>query len=299
MLEINRKKQIWTDETSFNIAVYIFAIIILSIVLYPLIFVLSASFSDPVRVIEGKVWLWPSGFTLEPYKMVFSNESIWISYKNTILYTVVGTSINVFITIIAAYPLSRKDLPGRDILMFFIAFTMFFNGGLIPSYLLVKDLNMINTLWAMVIPNAIATYNLIVMRTFFQGIPTEIQESAWMDGCSNIRLLFSIIIPLSKPIIAVMLLFYGVMHWNAYFNALIYLRDRELLPLQLILREILILNQSGDDMGMGDVGMAEKVLMAESIKYSAIVISSLPMLLLYPFLQKYFVKGVMIGSIKG
>lgn len=183
--------------------------------------------------------------------------------------------------------------------MFLITFTMFFNGGLIPTYLLVKDMGMINTVWAMIVPTAIAAYNLIIMRTYFQtSIPFEIQESASIDGCSNVRMLFSIVIPLSKPIIAVIVLFYAVGHWNAYFNALIYLRDSALFPLQLILREILILNQS-DDMGMGQIGMSERVMLAESIKYSVIIVSSLPVLLIYPFIQKYFVKGVMIGSIKG
>jgi putative aldouronate transport system permease protein len=236
---------------------------------------------------------------LDPYYRVFDNEAIWTGYANTLLYTVAGTMVNIVLTILAAYPLSQRDLPGSRQLMMVITLTMFFSGGLIPTYLLVKSLGMNNTIWAMIIPGAISTYNLIVMRTFFQnGIPHEVQESAWMDGSSNFRLLLSIIIPLSMPIIAVMVLFYGVAHWNAYFNALIYLKDRELFPLQLIMREILILNQS-EDMGMDGAGMAERVLMAESIKYSVIIVSTLPILLLYPFVQKYFVKGVMIGSIKG
>lgn len=288
-----------SDEKWFDAAVYLVAFLILCLVLYPLLFVVSASFSDPVKVIEGKVWLLPQGFTLEPYKLVFENESIWTGFRNTLLYTSVGTFANVFLTIIAAYPLSRRDLPGRNAFMFLITFTMFFNGGLIPTYLLVKDMGMINTVWAMIVPTAIAAYNLIIMRTYFQtSIPFEIQESASIDGCSNVRMLFSIVIPLSKPIIAVIVLFYAVGHWNAYFNALIYLRDSALFPLQLILREILILNQS-DDMGMGQIGMSERVMLAESIKYSVIIVSSLPVLLIYPFIQKYFVKGVMIGSIKG
>lgn len=288
-----------SDEKWFDAAVYLVAFVILCLVLYPLLFVVSASFSDPVKVIEGKVWLLPQGFTLEPYKLVFENKSIWTGFRNTLLYTSVGTFANVFLTIIAAYPLSRRDLPGRNAFMFLITFTMFFNGGLIPTYLLVKDMGMINTVWAMIVPTAIAAYNLIIMRTYFQtSIPFEIQESASIDGCSNVRMLFSIIIPLSKPIIAVIVLFYAVGHWNAYFNALIYLRDSALFPLQLILREILILNQS-DDMGMGQIGMSERVMLAESIKYSVIIVSSLPVLLIYPFIQKYFVKGVMIGSIKG
>jgi putative aldouronate transport system permease protein len=287
------------DERLFEIVVYGIAAVLLVIVIYPLLFVVSASFSDPVQVVNGKVWLLPQGFTLEPYYKVVEDSSIWQGYANTVLYTVLGTLINIALTILAAFPLSQKDLPGQRQLMILITITMFFSGGLIPTYLLVKSLGMNNTIWAMIVPGAIATYNLIVMRTFFQnGIPYELQESAWMEGCSNFRLLLNIVIPLSKPIIAVMVLFYGVGHWNAYFNALIYLKDRSLFPLQLIMREILILNQS-DDMGLQGAGMAERVLMSESIKYSVIIVSSLPVLLLYPFVQKYFVQGVMIGSIKG
>lgn len=287
------------DDRIFDALVYTIAGIVLLLVLYPLLFVVSASFSDPISVIDGKVWLLPQGFTVTPYLHVFENESIWSGFRNTILYTLIGTFVNIILTILAAYPLSQRDLPGRTALMFIITITMFFSGGLIPTYLLIKSLGMINTVWAMIIPGAISTYNLIVMRTFFQnGVPFELQESAWIDGASNFRLLLTIVIPLSMPIIAVMVLFYGVGHWNAYFNAMIYLKDRELFPLQLILREILILNQS-DNMGLDGAGMTERVMMAESIKYSVIIVSSIPVLLLYPFVQKYFVQGVMIGSIKG
>lgn len=286
------------DDKIFDGIVYVITALLVVLVGYPLLFVVSASFSNPIDVVEGRVWLWPQGFTLEPYKLVLENEKIWSGYANTIFYAVAGTFINLVMTVLAAYPLSRKDLPGRQFLMFFVTFTMFFSGGLIPTYLLVKSLGMNNTVWAMLVPGAIATYNLIVMRSFFQNsIPHELQESAWMDGCNFFRMLWSIILPLSKPILAVMVLFYGVAHWNSYFNALIYLKDRDLYPLQLILREILILNQ--DDMTGGDVGMTERVMMAESIKYSVIIVSSVPVLLLYPFIQRYFVKGVMIGSIKG
>ncbi|MBB6731234.1 carbohydrate ABC transporter permease [Cohnella zeiphila] len=284
------------DEKWFNFLIYGIATITLVIVLYPLVFVLSASFSNPEKVADGSIWLLPQGLTLEPYRKVFENESIWTGYANTLFYAGAGTLVNIALTVMAAYPLSRKDLPGRQIFMFLITFTMFFSGGLIPTFLLVKSLGMINTAWAMIVPGAIATYNLIVMRTFFQtSIPVELQESAWLDGCSNIRLLIRIVLPLSKPILAVMVLFYGVGHWNAWFNALIYLKDEHLYPLQLVLREILILNQS-DDIG---AGMSERVLMSESIKYSVIIVSSVPVLLIYPFIQKYFVQGVMIGSIKG
>lgn len=286
------------DDKIFDGIVYVITALLVVLVGYPLLFVVSASFSNPIDVVEGRVWLWPQGFTLEPYKLVLENEKIWSGYANTIFYAVAGTFINLVMTVLAAFPLSRKDLPGRQFLMFFVTFTMFFSGGLIPTYLLVKSLGMNNTVWAMLVPGAIATYNLIVMRSFFQNsIPHELQESAWMDGCNFFRMLWSIILPLSKPILAVMVLFYGVAHWNSYFNALIYLKDRDLYPLQLILREILILNQ--DDMTGGDVGMTERVMMAESIKYSVIIVSSVPVLLLYPFIQRYFVKGVMIGSIKG
>ncbi|MFS0727454.1 carbohydrate ABC transporter permease [Paenibacillus sp. 1P07SE] len=286
------------DDKIFDAVVYGITVVLMVLVGYPLLFVVSASFSNPVDVIEGRVWLLPQGFTLEPYKLVFDNKQIWNGYANTVFYTAAGTLINLVLTVLAAYPLSRKDLPGRQFLMFFVTFTMFFSGGLIPTYLLVKDLGMINTVWAMLLPGAIATYNLIVMRSFFQNsIPYELQESAWMDGCSFFRMLWSVILPLSKPILAVMVLFYAVGHWNAYFNALIYLKDRDLFPLQLILREILILGQ--DDMTGGDAGMTERVMMAESIKYAVIIVSSIPVLVLYPFIQRYFVKGVMIGSIKG
>ncbi|MCY9656639.1 carbohydrate ABC transporter permease [Paenibacillus chondroitinus] len=287
------------DDKLFDTFIYIIAGMVLILVLYPLLFVVSASFSDPVHVIEGKVWLLPQGFTLEPYKHVFENDAIWQGYGNTLLYTLAGTLVNIILTVLAAYPLSQRDLPGRTFIMVLITITMFFSGGLIPTYLLIKSMGMINTVWAMILPGAISTYNLIVMRTFFQnGIPYELQESAWIDGASNFRLLLTIVIPLSTPILAVMVLFYGVGHWNAYFNAMIYLKDRELFPLQLILREILILNQS-ENMGLEGAGMTERVMMAESIKYSVIIISSLPVLALYPFVQKYFVQGVMIGSIKG
>ncbi|TBL78963.1 carbohydrate ABC transporter permease [Paenibacillus thalictri] len=287
------------DDKLFDAIVYVIAGIVLVVVLYPLLFIVSASFSDPVNVIEGKIWLLPQGLTIAPYQHVFENEAIWSGYGNTILYTLAGTLVNIVLTVLAAYPLSQRDLPGRTVMMVLITITMFFSGGLIPTYLLIKSMGMINTVWAMILPGAISTYNLIVMRTFFQnGIPYELQESAWIDGASNFRLLLTIVLPLSMPILAVMVLFYGVGHWNAYFNAMIYLKDRELFPLQLILREILILNQS-ENMGLDGAGMTERVMMAESIKYSVIIISSLPVLVLYPFVQKYFVQGVMIGSIKG
>ncbi|MDR1637682.1 MAG: carbohydrate ABC transporter permease [Treponema sp.] len=283
----------------FDIVINALGVLIIVVMLYPLLFVLSASFSDPDMVLRGDVVLLPRGLTLAPYKMVFDNAAIWQSYRNTIFYTLVGTLINISLTILAAYPLSRKDMPCRRVFTLVIVFTMYFNGGLIPTYLLVRDLRMYNTVWAVMIPAAISTYNLIVARTFFESsIPNELYESAKLDGCSNIGMLFRIVLPLSSAIVAVLVLYYGVAHWNSYFSALVYLRNERLFPLQIVLRDILILGQT-EQLGSNDVGMGEKIKMAEGIKYSVIVVSSAPILLLYPFLQKYFVKGVMIGAIKG
>jgi putative aldouronate transport system permease protein len=287
------------EDRIFDIIINSVGLIIIIMVLYPLIFVLSASFSDPDLVLRGEVIFLPKKITLEPYRMVFKNPDIWSGYRNTIFYTVFGTFINLVLTILAAYPLSRKEMPCRRIFTLIIVFTMYFNGGLIPTYLLVRDLKTYNTVWAIMIPAAISTYNLIVARTFFENsIPAELYESAKLDGCSNIRMLTMIVLPLSSAIMAVLVLYYGVAHWNSYFSALVYLRNEKLFPLQIILRDILLLGQS-EQMGSNDVGMGEKIRMAEGIKYSVIVVSSVPILLLYPFLQKYFVKGVMVGAIKG
>lgn len=283
----------------FNGVVYLAATAILVIVLLPLIFVVSASFSDPDLVLKGKVFLLPKGLTIMPYKLVFQNPDIWLGYRNTLFYTFGGTFINICMTVLAAYPLSRKDMKGRRALTLVILFTMYFNGGLIPTYLLVRDLKMDNTIWAMLIPVAISTYNLIVCKSFFESsIPSEIYESALLDGCSNARMLVSIVLPLSKAILAVLVLYYGVEHWNSFFNALVYLRNKQLYPLQIFLRDILLQGQT-EQMGSNDVGMGEKIRMAEAIKYSVIIVSSVPMLILYPFVQKYFVQGVMVGAVKG
>lgn len=283
------------------IAVNTFLLTLLSvIVIYPLLFILSSSLSNPLEVIKGNVWLFPKDITFDAYKMVFRDPNIMIGYRNTILYTLLGTAINLTLTICAAYPLSRRDFAGRNLITGLLVFTMFFSGGLIPTYLVVKSLGMVNTIWAMVIPNAVSIYNIIIMRTFLQSsIPGELQEAAFVDGCSNIGVLIRIILPLSKPILAVMVLFYGVGHWNAFFNALIYLSDRAQFPLQLVLREILIQNQMSEQI-MADVDtLASKQMMVEGIKYAVIIVASLPVLVLYPFLQKYFVKGLLIGALKG
>jgi putative aldouronate transport system permease protein len=296
------KRKLRSDSV-FEIINFIFLFFILIIVLYPLVYVISASISDPVYVNQGTMWLYPRGITFEGYQRVFQNPEIWSGYRNTILYTVAGTAINLLFTVPGAYALSRKDLKGRGVMMGLIVFTMFFGGGLIPSFLLVSWLGMLNTVWALLIPNAVAVYNLIICRTFFQtNIPKELQESAEIDGCSNTVLFLKIVLPLSAPIIAVMALYYGVTHWNSYFSAIIYLKDRSLYPLQLILREILVQNQMNDTMLMtGDdmEAMAKQARIADIIKYAVMIVSSLPIIVIYPFMQRFFMKGVLIGSVKG
>ncbi|WP_136605758.1 carbohydrate ABC transporter permease [Paenibacillus dokdonensis] len=284
----------------FNVMIYIVLSLVTVIVLYPLVFVLSASFSDPQTVLRGEMLLWPKGINLNSYVKIFQNHDILTGYSNTLLYTSIGTLINLTMTILGAYPLSRKDFVGRNAIMALFVFTMFFGGGLIPTYLLIKDLGMLNSFWVMIIPNAVSIYNIIIMRTFFQqSIPYELQEAATIDGCSNIQILSRIILPLSMPIIAVMILFYAVSHWNAFFNALLYLSDKDKFPLQLILREILIQGQTSDMVKMSTESAIKQQREVEGIKYAVLVVANIPVLILYPFLQRYFVKGVMIGAIKG
>ncbi|OMC84852.1 carbohydrate ABC transporter permease [Viridibacillus sp. FSL H8-0123] len=286
-------------DRAFNIFNIVFLAIVALLVIYPLVFVLSASLSNPQYVLSGELWLWPKEFTLDAYEKVFKNEDIINGFVNTLKYTVFGTILNVIMTILAAYPLSRRDLKGRGFIMAFIVFTMFFSGGLIPTYLLIRDLGMLNTFWVMVIPNAVAVWNIIIMRTFFQSIPHELEESAMIDGAGNFKILWSIVLPLSLPVIAVMVLFYSVGHWNSYFQALIYLQDQDKFPLQLILRQILIQGQTDDMIKATSESFLAQQLSVEGLKYAVLIVANLPMLMLYPFLQRYFVKGVMIGSLKG
>ncbi|OOG28503.1 sugar ABC transporter permease [Enterococcus casseliflavus] len=289
----------------FLIFVYVFLAISLLIVLYPLIYIVSASISNPHLVNSGEMWLLPKGITFEGYRTLLGNNSIWRGYLNTIYYTVLGTSINLLVTLPCAYALSREDFYGRRAFTNFMLVTMFLSGGLIPSYLLIRSLGMLNTVWALVIPGAVSVYNVVVTRTFFQStIPREMEEAAIVDGCSDFRLFMQIVLPLSTPIIAVMALFYGVGHWNSFFNALIYLSDRSMYPLQMILREILILqDMSSNTVSNVTSEMANmlysKQQLAQVIKYGVMIVSSLPVIIVYPFLQKYFVKGMMVGSIKG
>ena len=270
------------------------------LVLYPCIYVISASFSSGTAVQSGKVVLFPVDFSLEGYKTVFHTKTVWTGFRNSLFYTFAGTAINIVMTLTAAYCLSRDDLPGRNAVMLIFTFTMFFNGGMITSYILVQNLHLLNTVWSLLLPGAIGVYNLIIAKTFIQNsIPGELLEAARIDGCSDFMYFIRIVLPLSKAIVAVLVLFYGVGHWNSYFNAMIYLHDKALYPLTLFLREILMADQIDPSTVTDPELQAQLAQAAGVIKYALIVVSMVPVLLIYPFIQKYFVKGVMIGSVKG
>lgn len=289
------------DRWFGRINVFIVAVITV-IILYPLLFVVFASVSDPRLIFDNPLLLWPRGFTLDGYKRVFDNPDIWRGFGNAVLYTGLGTLVNVTFTTLAAYPLSRRDFKARNAVTILFTFTMFFSGGLIPTYLVNQQLGIINTLWVMILPGAVSVYNMIIMRTYFQqNIPLELEESAFIDGATDMQLLLKVVLPLSAPIMAVMLMFYGVGRWNGYFDAMIYLSDREKFPLQLILREILVQNQMGDAMNQSIMtsGQSDVNAIKQSIKYAVVVVSSVPVLLFYPVVSKYFEKGIMIGAIKG
>lgn len=287
-----------------NVVNYILLTFILVITFYPLYFVVIASISDPDLINLGKIILIPKGISFNGYKHIFADPRILLGYKNTLIYTVFGTLINLVVTIPAAYALSRKDLVGRNVITVMFIITMFFSGGLIPTFLQMKRLHLLNTRWAILILGATNMTNIVITRTFFEtNIPLELQEAAEIDGCSDFRLFFSIVLPLSSAIIAVMALFFGVAHWNNYFKALIYLSDKSLFPLQLILREILVKSEFDAQMllvGSSDTGsLMEELRTAEQIRYGLIIVATLPILLVYPFVQKYFVEGIMIGALKG
>ena len=295
-----RKVKISTGDQMFYLISGLILTAIFLLILYPCIFVVSASFSSGTAVQSGKVILWPVDISFVGYDTVFHNVNIWKGFINSLFYTFAGTIINVTLTMLAAYPLSRKDLVGRDKLMLFFTFTMFFNGGIITDCILVSKLGLIDPRWSMLLPGAMSIYNMIIARTFLQNsIPNELLEAAELDGCTDIQYLFQVVLPLSKAVLAVLVLFYGVAHWNTYFNAMIYLRNRELFPLTLFLKEILISGQI-DPSTVSDPELAEKVSqLAGVIKYSLIVVSMVPVMIVYPFVQKYFVKGVTIGAVKG
>lgn len=268
-------------------------------VIYPLYFIFIASFSDPSLVDSGQVWLFPSHVTFAGYSALLGEGSIWRGYANTILYAALSVVISVPVTLMAAYALSRKDFVGRNIFMAIMVFTLFFGGGLIPTYMVVRSLGLLNTIWAMVLPGAVAVWNVIIARTYFQtAVPKELMEAAFVDGCSNTRYFVQILIPLTMPLVAVLVLFTVVGQWNSYFDALIYLDDRALYPLQLVLREILVQNQTTAGMNTDVATYSAQMRLGELIKYGVIIVSSLPLLVLYPFLQRYFVTGVTLGSLK-
>lgn len=301
-MENIRKIRSWDDRIIDGIALAV-SLLVLLVVLYPLLYVLSASFSDPNAITLGKVVLFPVSPTLEGYQRIFEYSKIWLGYRNSLFYTFFGTIINLLVTMPCAYALARPKLVGKGIFTVLFSITMFFSGGLIPSYLVVRSLGILNTPWALLLPGACSMWNVVIARTYFQSsIPYELQEAACIDGCSNTRTFFSIVLPLSKPILAVLALYYAVGHWNSYFNALIYLNNDQLYPLQIFLRNILILEDMTDMMGADSETiqmLMRRIELKEAMKFGIIVLSSLPMLILYPFLQKYFVKGVMIGAIKG
>lgn len=286
----------------FNIVNYLVLILILIIIAYPLIFIVSSSFSDSLAIIQGRVRLLPVDFSLEGYKTIFKHQGITTGYMNSFFYMFVGTFVNIVATIMVSYPLSRKDLKLGKFLTLFIVFTMIFNAGLIPTYMLIRNLGLINQRAVLIIPKAISAWNVMVTITFFKNtIPNELLEYSKIDGCNDFNFLLKIVLPLSKPIIAVITLFYAVSHWNTYFDAMIYISDSSKFPLQIVLRDILLANQLTMDTAMiaDPKTLMTKENLAMLLKYSLIVVSSLPLMLLYPFVQKHFVKGVMLGSVKG
>lgn len=299
ILSKKNKIKLSRSEKIFQFILYLLSGFILLIVVYPLWFVVIASFSDPSAVAGGKVWLLPQGFTLDGYQELLRHNEIWSGYLNTILYTVVGTLIGVAVNVLAAYALSRKDLVGRRFISLMFIFTMFFNGGLVPTFLTIKDFNLYNTFWVMVLPFSVSVYNIIVARTFFENsIPGDLNDAAKIDGCGNLRYFFSIVMPLSKAVLAVIGLWTAVGMWNSYFNALVYLKDANRYPLQLVLRNILITNNLQMTFGSGEA-MQIALRLSNLMRYSVIIVSTLPIMCLYPFAQKYFNKGVMIGAVKG
>lgn len=302
---MNRKKRLHRSFRTQSLADRAFDIInhgllglIALCVLYPMYFIVIASFSDPVAINNGQVSFWPVGFNTLGYQRIFENVKIWRSYSNTIFYTVAGTAMNLILTLMMAYPLSRKKFFAKKPILFLAMFTMYFQGGLIPTYLWMNDLNLYNTPWVMVLLPAINVFNLIIAMNYMSNnIPEELYEAASIDGCSHIKFFTRIVLPLSKTIVVVLILYYGVAHWNEFMNGLIYLKDEGLHPLQLTLRGILLQNQAS---GLGDVdSMVEQQKAAELLKYGVIIVSTLPVLAIYPFLQKHFEKGVMVGSVKG
>lgn len=302
MMKTRRKHHPIRDtlgDKLFYAACYLITALFMLAVLYPLVYILSASFSSAEAITSGRMWLYPVDFSLVGYRYILKYDAIWLGYRNTLFYTFAGTLINVAMTMTCAYGLSRRGMRGRRFFTMLFTFTMIFSGGMIPNYLLMKNLKILNTVWCMLLPGAISAYNLIVAKTFIENsIPGDLLEAARIDGCSDVRFFFSIVLPLSKAILAVLLLMYAAAHWNAYFNAFLYLTDKKLYPLQIFLRQILVQSNMSADM-LDPEAMAQMQTLQQILKYAVIVVSTAPMLCLYPFVQKYFRQGVMIGSIKG
>lgn len=299
--ENGQVKRSYSDKI-FDIVNLLVMVILLVIFVWPLWFVVIASFSNPNQVWMGEVVLWPKGFTLVSYETLLEYERIWVGYRNTLFYTVVGTLVNLAMTICGAYPLSRKDFLPRHFFMFLFMLTMYFGGGLIPTYLVVSGLGLVDTRWAMIIPGAVSIYNIIITRTYFMNsIPASLQEAATLDGANSFQYLMRVVLPLSKPIIAVVGLYYAVGHWNDFYTALIYLYNEDLMPLQSFLRDMLMSTKLtlNNLSGMDTATVELKTHLAQTLKYSVIIVSTVPVLCIYPFIQKYFVKGVMVGSVKG
>lgn len=285
-------------DKAFDLVIHAALLVLVVITLYPLLYVAFASVSDATQLVSHTGFLWkPLGLSWSAYESVFKNPSILTGYRNTLFIVVFGVIINLFLTSLGAYVLSRKNVMWNKLFIFVIVFTMFFHGGLIPLYLVVKGVGLVDSLWATIIPFSISTFNLIIMRTSFMAIPDSLEESAKIDGANHFTILFKIVLPLSMPVIAVMILYYAVEKWNGWFYASIFLKDRNLFPLQVILREILISN-STDSMSQG-ASAGDQFQIGETIKYATIMVATVPILLVYPFVQKYFVKGVMVGALKG
>ncbi len=298
MITSERKKLSKSDKVFYGI-IDIIMFVSLVLILVPLLNVISSSISEPSEVLRGKVFILPEGFSLDGYKAVFKDSRILSGYANTIIYTGAITILAVIVNIMLAYPLSRQDLVGVKFFTFLLTFTMLFSGGIIPSYILMRDLHLIDTRWSIILPSIIGAYNVIIAKTFFQStIPKELLEAAQIDGCNNIKFIWSVVLPLSKAIIAVLALYYGVAAWNSWFNAYLYLGDIQKYPLQLVLKEILFGNSTSAAAQSGGGG-GELDALSESIKYACIMVSCIPVWCIFPFVQKHFVKGVMIGSIKG
>jgi multiple sugar transport system permease protein/putative aldouronate transport system permease protein len=287
-------------DRAFVIGIYVMLSMIFIAIVFPLIYIIAASFSDPQAVIGGKVWLWPVRPTLRGYEAVFKNPKLMTGFFNSFYYMILGTVVNLIMTMLCAFPLTRKQFRARNVLAALMVFTMYFSGGMVPLYMVVKNLGLVDTRLAMIVPAAMSVWNMILCRTYIAStIPEALYESATLDGCAPLRFLVSIVVPLSAPILAVLALYYGVAHWNTYFNALIYLNRTELVPLQIVLREILVLNRI-DPVMIADVReLAAKQGLTDLLKYSVIVVGSVPVMAIYPFVQKHFVRGVMIGAVKG